>query len=210
LENSDGRASIDLDPAGSPDDDSEDFLEDIAEGITVTIEGAAQGTPASSPPEMALGKPTDWRSDVFSTGVLLYLLLTGEYPFYAPTKAGVREKVVNEEPVPVSVARRSGGPVPLRLIAIVIKALRKKPEERFQTISDMHDALLSVLHEIEGGPEAKPAAGVEESVNTGPKSYAAHRARKFPPKATRALSIIAGVMLVIYLVWYVFTGTASP
>lgn len=149
LENPDG--SFD-DPDSFVEDDNrlgKGFFSDIAEDLYVTVEGTSQGTPASSAPEMALGKPTDHRADVFSTGVLLYLLLSGEYPFFAATKTEVRNKVISEDPVPVSVDRRAGSPVPLSLIAIVQKALRKKAEERFQTMEEMRDRLIAVLKEIE-------------------------------------------------------------
>lgn len=137
------------------------FNEDIAESLFNTIDGVPYGSPTSSPPEMALGKQTDVRGDVYSVGVLLYLLLTGTYPFLADTIGEVRRKVINEEPVPVSVARKAEGVIPLELIAIVRQALRKDPAERQQTMAEMRDRLIAALREIE--TDANPVQALPET-----------------------------------------------
>lgn len=87
LENTDGHFN---DETGSNENLSEFFYEGIAEDLFLTVDGLPFGTPASSPPEMALGNQTDERSDVYSIGVILYLLLTGTYPFLAKTIKEVR------------------------------------------------------------------------------------------------------------------------
>lgn len=145
LENPDGSFIFDAVEIAPANDSDKGFVEDIAESLFITREGEPYGSPASSPPEMAIGKPTDHRGDIFSTGVLFYLLLTGTYPFLAKTKTEVRDKVINEEPVPISVARKSGGLIPLELSAIVRRAMRKNPDERFQKMAEMRDALREVL-----------------------------------------------------------------
>lgn len=122
--------------------------EDIAESLFKTVDGQPYGSPTSSPPEMAQGKTTDVRGDVYSVGVLLYLLLTGTYPFLGKTIKEVREKVINDEPLPVSVARRARGVISLELNAIVQRALRKDPAERFQTMAEVRERLLAALQDI--------------------------------------------------------------
>lgn len=122
-----------------------DFFADIEDDIFLTQEGVALGTPASSPPEMALGLPSDHRGDIFSLGVILYLLLTGEYPFVARTKDEVRRKIINDDPIPVSKARNVGEPAPVTLIAVIERALQKDPDERFQSVDDMRDELQRIL-----------------------------------------------------------------
>lgn len=122
-----------------------DFFTDIDEEPFVTQEGVAVGTPASSPPEMALGLASDQRSDIFSFGVLLYLLLTGEYPFVARTKDEVRNKIINDDPVPISLARNSVENAPAELIAIVDRSLQKDPDNRFRSISEMLEGLKKTL-----------------------------------------------------------------
>ena len=122
-----------------------DFFADIEDDIFLTQEGVAVGTPASSPPEMALGQPSDHRGDIYSLGVILYLLLTGEYPFSARTKDEVRQKIINDDPVPVSLARKTHEAAPHELIAIVERALRKDPEDRYQSVTEMRDELSMIL-----------------------------------------------------------------
>lgn len=117
--------------------------------IHLTTQGEPYGTPASSAPEMALGAPSDRRADVFSIGVLLYFLLTGKFPFLAGTVADVRDKIVNEAPVPVAEARGASQPIPPGLANIVNRALEKNPEKRFQTAAELRDQLTAILRETE-------------------------------------------------------------
>ncbi|MEO8649687.1 MAG: serine/threonine-protein kinase [Acidobacteriota bacterium] len=177
-------------------------FQDIAEDLYLTVEGMAHGTPASSPPEMALGLPADHRADVFSTGVLLYLLLSGEYPFCGATKHEVREKVINEDPAPVSVARRSEGPIPLSLIAIVRKALRKDPGERFQSMSDMRGALIAVEKEIVGAADADRPERVPVFGNAREIFYAAPVQMRAFSKRWLILAVFAAVTATIGFLAY--------
>ncbi len=192
LENEDGNFVID-----ETDEIHPSFSEDIAESLFKTVDGMPYGSPTSSPPEMALGKPTDARGDVYSVGVLLYLLLTGTYPFLGKTIKEVREKVINEEPVPVSVARTVKGVITLELIAIVRRALRKDPAERFQTMTEMRDRLLVALNENDEGSNRLSAFP-----NTSEPQFAAPRPKKLFKKPLFILSIIAGLTLTVVFVGY--------
>lgn len=175
--------------------------DDITESLFKTIDGTPYGSPTSSPPEMARGEPTDTRGDVYSVGVLLYLLLTGTYPFLATTIKAVRHKVINEEPVPVSVARKAEGVIPLELIAIVRRALRKDPAERFQTIEEMRERLLIAFGEIdksENPVSALPATSELRFAAPLPKSLLLQRQPLF------ILSILASLTLTAVLLWCIF------
>jgi len=192
LENEDGSFVID-----ETDEIHPPFNEDIAESLFKTSDGKPYGSPTSSPPEMALGKPTDARGDVYSVGVLLYLLLTGTYPFLGKTIGEVRDKVINEEPVPVSVARTVKGVITLELIAIVRRALRKDPAERFQTMTEMRDRLLVALSEID-----EDSNQISTFPNTSEPQFAAPRPKKLFKKPLFILSIIAGLTLTVVFVGY--------
>ena len=192
LENEDGNFVID-----ETDEIHPPFNEDIAESLFKTSDGKPYGSPTSSPPEMALGKPTDARGDVYSVGVLLYLLLTGTYPFLGKTIKEVREKVINEEPVPVSVARTVKGVITLEQIAIVRRALRKNPAERFQTMTEMRDRLLVALSEID-----EDSNQISTFPNTSEPQFAAPRAKKLFKKPLFILSVIAGLTLTVVFVGY--------
>lgn len=138
----------------------------------LTTLGEPYGTPASSAPEMALGEATDFRSDIFSIGVLLYLLLTGKFPFTARKIDEVRDKIVNQEHVPIANARNADEELSPRLENAVDRALEKDPEDRFQTAAEMRDELLGVLREVEKGKDEQLTAELSTFLPTSPPTYA--------------------------------------
>ncbi|MCB8945124.1 MAG: protein kinase [Ardenticatenaceae bacterium] len=103
-----------------------------------TATGALIGTPAYMAPEQALGKPGDERADIYSLGVMLFQMVTGKLPFDADTPLAVVMKHVNE-PVPMPVSFNPN--VPFRLQEVILKALEKEPERRFQSANEMVSAL---------------------------------------------------------------------
>ncbi len=177
---------------------SEFFYEDIAEDLFLTVDGLPFGTPASSPPEMALGNPTDERSDVYSIGIILYLLLTGTYPFLAKTIKEVRQKVINDEPVSVASARKAGEPVSSELSAIVHRALQKHPDNRFQTMTEIRDALLSVSEEI-GEDISDGDSRLSEKIVP---IFAESESRIFQKKRVIILSATALFIIIGVAIWY--------
>src|SRR5882672_2427568 len=88
------------------------------------------GTATYAAPEQARGDRVDSRADIFSTGVLLYEMLTGSWPFRGKTSVDVRHAVLHEEPAAISEARPD--PVPPRLQQILNRALQKNPRDRYQ------------------------------------------------------------------------------
>jgi serine/threonine-protein kinase len=120
--------------------------------------GIPYGTATYAAPEQARGDRVDSRADVFSTGVLLYEMLTGTWPFRGRTAIDVRHAVLHDQPVPLNEARQS--PLPGRLQEIVNKALAKNPKDRYQKISQFRDDLHAVLKEISSGG----VAGLETTV----------------------------------------------
>ncbi|MEW8268279.1 MAG: protein kinase [Candidatus Thiodiazotropha sp.] len=108
--------------------------------------GAVLGTPQYMSPEQVEGFPVDGRSDLFSLGVILYQLITGEKPFVSETLTSLLMKIVQEDPAPI---KDKKGEIPHSLIKIVEKLLNKKPEQRFQTGKEVASELRSVVHEID-------------------------------------------------------------
>lgn len=108
--------------------------------------GAVLGTPQYMSPEQVEGFPVDGRSDLFSLGVILYQLITGEKPFASETLTSLLMKIVQEDPAPIE---DKTGEVPQSLKKIIEKLLNKKPEQRFQTGKDLATELRSVVHEID-------------------------------------------------------------
>ena len=115
----------------------------------LTEVGIPYGTATYAAPEQARGERVDERADIFSTGVLLYEMLTGTWPFQGKTSVDVRHAVLHEEPETLSDARP--GETPARLQLIIDKSLAKDPRARYQKASTLRDDLRLALREIETG-----------------------------------------------------------
>src|SRR4051794_7863116 len=110
-------------------------------GNSVTQTAAVIGTAQYLSPEQARGEKVDSRSDVYSLGCVLYELLTGEPPFVGDSPVAVAYQHVREDPVPPS-ARHAG--ITPELDAVVLKALAKNPENRYQSAAEMRTDLIRV------------------------------------------------------------------
>jgi eukaryotic-like serine/threonine-protein kinase len=110
-------------------------------GVSVTQTAAVIGTAQYLSPEQARGDPVDARSDVYSLGCVLYEMLTGEPPFTGDSPVAVAYQHVREDPIPPS--KRYEG-ISADLDAVVLKALAKNPENRYQTAAEMRADLVRV------------------------------------------------------------------
>lgn len=110
-------------------------------GNSVTQTAAVIGTAQYLSPEQARGDAVDARSDVYSLGCVLYEILTGEPPFVGDSPVAVAYQHVREDPIPPS--QRHDGISP-ELDAVVLKALAKNPENRYQTAAEMRADLIRV------------------------------------------------------------------
>src|SRR5215213_139678 len=122
--------------------------------------GVPYGTATYAAPEQARGDRVDKRADIFSTGVLLYEMLTGIWPFQGRTSVDVRHAVIHSQPTPVAQMRRDA--VPPRLQQILDRALQKEPRDRYQKMEEFRDDLKSVLREV--------SAGGDEFVGSSPSA----------------------------------------
>jgi serine/threonine protein kinase len=105
---------------------------------TVNQTAHVMGTPSYMSPEQVKGKLVDGRSDIFSLGVLLYEMVTGEKPFPGQNITTVIYKIVNEEPV---APRQLDPSIHPGLNAVILKALAKEPSERYQQCRDLMEDL---------------------------------------------------------------------
>jgi serine/threonine protein kinase len=103
-----------------------------------TTTGQLLGTPAFMPPEQFTGAPIDSRADLFSLGVILYWLATGEQPFPGETMTTVSYKIVHTEPVPPA---KLNPAIPVAMEAVILKCLAKSPDDRYQTGEEVAVAL---------------------------------------------------------------------
>ncbi|MFF5567601.1 protein kinase [Streptomyces sp. NPDC012623] len=112
-------------------------------GVTsMTQTGMVVGTPQYLSPEQALGRGVDARSDLYSVGIMLFQLLTGRLPFDADSPLAIAYAHVQEEPVAPSSVNRAVTPA---MDALVARALRKNPNERFPSAEAMREECLRVL-----------------------------------------------------------------
>ncbi|MET8293876.1 protein kinase [Streptomyces sp. NPDC005180] len=126
-------------------------------GVTsMTQTGMVVGTPQYLSPEQALGRAVDARSDLYSVGIMLFQLLTGRIPFEADSPLAIAYAHVQEEPVAPSSINRAITPA---MDALVARALKKNPNERFPTAAAMRDEITRVMSAGHtGAPAIVPGA----------------------------------------------------
>lgn len=107
-------------------------------GASATETGQVIGTITYMSPEQARGQGVTPASDVFSFGIVLYELLSGQHPFRAPTNLDTLSAILTREPEPVA-SHRAGIPPPVA--ELVGRALKKEPTERFQNMADLAGSL---------------------------------------------------------------------
>lgn len=112
----------------------------------LTEVGVPYGTATYAAPEQARGDRVDKRADVFSTGVLLYEMLAGTWPFRGKTTIDVRHAVLHDAPRPIAEMRKDV--VPPKVQQILDRAMAKEPADRYQRIEELRDDLRGVLQEI--------------------------------------------------------------
>lgn len=150
----------DLKPANAlVDADGNVFLTDF--GIAKIMAGTAQftktdavmGTPAYISPEQAQGRPVDQRSDIYSLGIMLYEMVTGQVPFMADTPLAIIFKHVSD-PLPLPSSIKPG--VPPAIEQVILKALAKDPQDRFATAAEFAAAWKRALATTETAPAPLP------------------------------------------------------
>jgi eukaryotic-like serine/threonine-protein kinase len=193
--NEDGRAKVtDFGIARSVDVD----------GVTQT--GAVLGTSDYIAPEQAQGLPVDAQTDVYSLGVVLYELLTGELPFRGEGFVAVAMQHVNEPP-PNVLERR--GDVPPRLALAIERAMAKSPEDRQQSMDELVADLEAALRDLDGyGDESERTLVVPAAVRRGRRTRRSRRPPLF--LMLLALGVLAGAAAVFLFVDGVQNRDSSP
>ncbi|RMH01942.1 MAG: hypothetical protein D6706_01005 [Chloroflexi bacterium] len=178
-----------------------------AQSVAYTATGALIGTPAYMSPEQALGQPGDERVDIYSLGVLLFQMVTGKLPYAADTPLAVVMKHVNE-PTPLPVSFNPN--VPYALQEIILKAMAKNPEDRYQTAREMAEALrkLDLKAEMSKTAVSPPPPPPPEIIDTSKTTQedtepsaktATAEAVVTQPAKTRSFTRLAGIAAVILL-----------
>jgi eukaryotic-like serine/threonine-protein kinase len=164
----------------------------------LTEMGVPYGTSTYAAPEQAQGLKADHRADIFSTGVLLYEMLAGTWPFRGKTALDVRYAVVYHKPKPIVEARGEDSAPLRRIQEILDKALAKAPQDRYQKIEDMRGDLQEVLREIEVDASVGRTLTDTPATTTVPRLIAAKTFWTTPRKITvAALALLVVVALAL-------------
>jgi serine/threonine protein kinase/tetratricopeptide (TPR) repeat protein len=123
-------------------------LDATTEPLTGSSE--ALGTLPYMSPEQIRGKPVDHRSDIFSLGVVLYLMATGEYPFRRSSKADLASSILRDTPSSVTDIRSD---LPPQLAWTLNLCLQKRPDKRMQSVKDLRNEIEYLEQEISAGSE---------------------------------------------------------
>ena len=118
----------------------------------LTGEGRVVGTVAYMAPEQAEGKPVDGRSDIFSLGVLLYELATGDRPFKGETSLSILTSILRDTPASVTDVNQA---LPKELGRIVRHCIAKDPLRRYQSALDLRNDLEELKQELDSGPQTR-------------------------------------------------------
>jgi eukaryotic-like serine/threonine-protein kinase len=117
-------------------------LAHLAGQTRITKTGTIMGTPAYMSPEQAEGQELDRRSDIWSLGIVLYEMVTGQLPFRGNTDPAVLRAILDDQPEPMTAIRVG---TPPELDRIVAKALEKEPGQRYQGMADLLVDLRSIV-----------------------------------------------------------------
>jgi serine/threonine-protein kinase len=163
----------------------------VAGSTLLTKDGSTMGTVAYMSPEQAQGKEVDHRTDIWSFGVVLYEMLTGELPFKGDQEPSVIYSILKDRPEPITNLKTD---IPVSIEQVVSKALEKDPDKRYQKIDELLDDLKSISAGI-----------VPEEIKTRLRKEKLRKRKKSILYAGASSLIIIAVVLALIL----FTGPAE-
>jgi serine/threonine-protein kinase len=172
---------------------------------TLTQTGSVLGTAHYVSPEQAQGRNLGPQSDLYSLGVVLYELTTGDVPFDAETPVAVALKQVNEEPI---APRNLNGDIPPSLEAVIMRAMAKNPADRYASAEEMRRDLQRVAAgRVVETPVAAAAGGTAVMSAVGDTRVRPVKTRK---KWPWVVAIIAGLVLLGFGAAYAFGLIGGP
>ena len=161
----------------------------MVETVAHTHLGVVMGTIAYMSPEQARGRRVDQTSDVFSLGVVVYEMITGELPFKGGSPVDTMHAIAFEEVQPITVVRKH---LPPDLHRIISRCLRKKPADRYPDARALADDLRRLKQDLDSGVQR--SLPVDEQVRKG-----LDRLRHAIP--TGPTGLVAAIVLLVLVVW---------
>jgi serine/threonine protein kinase len=181
-----------LDPDLTDDDIPAEVSRTMTRQQVHTMAGTIMGTTNYMSPEQARGRPVDSRSDIFSLGVVLYEMVTGELPFNRATALDTMHAIVFEEAKPVTSLRRN---LPPQAHLIISRCLRKRPEDRYPDAGRLADDLKRLEQQIE--------TGTSLSLPTGERIKAwLESVKSSVPLGNKGLIILAAVLVLAFVLLF--------
>ena len=167
----------------------------------LTQEGHILGTVAYMSPEQARGEAVDSRSDIFSFGILLYKMFTGEFPFEGPDKVSTLAKILEAKHTP---PRQKNESLPSELDRIIDKCLQKDPNDRYQDTRDLVVDLRSLRRQFE--------SGLSDTASIITDSYKQAKAAKGSKKrlVNIGLSVVGVVLVALVLSQILSSSDTQP
>jgi len=160
----------------------------------LTEDGALLGTIPYMSPEQVVGGEVDHRSDLFSLGIILYEMLTGERPFQARSASGIISAILREPITPVSRRRRD---IPRQIELAIASCLEKDPAKRLQSALSLHEHLRSLRREHSSGVISSDGRHQEgTAVPSGPRRRPVSRLRQLLTDNSLPLTLLAAVFVV--------------
>jgi len=147
-----------------------------SEEESLTLDGLIPGTTSYMSPEQVRGEEIDARSDLFSLGVVLYEMATGQKPFVGKNRVLLLNAILNAPPTPASKVNSS---LPPALETVIARALEKKREKRFQHAADICSDLKRLKGEMQKAPTAIAVAPVSQNSRPAGHVFTRYLAREF-------------------------------
>ncbi|MBI2428502.1 MAG: serine/threonine-protein kinase [Ignavibacteriales bacterium] len=180
----------------------------------LTREGNTVGTMGYMSPEQVQGFNVDHRTDIFSFGVLLYELLSGQSPFKGMHETAIIYEIVNVDPEPISIVKPD---LPPDLDAILLECLAKEPDERYQSAKEIVKDLRKLKRESSRQTASRILAVRKSQIASG--SRMAPQTTEYetiPQKKSLAFDTwkigagLSTLLLIVSVVWYFLYGTTEP
>ena len=169
-------------------DSEETDTEAVTRALVQTDAGVVLGTSQYMSPEQARGKPVDARTDIWSLGVVLYEMASGRAPFTGETKTDVIVAIAKTDPAPLA---RFAPNAPAEFEWIVMKALRKDVDERYQTVKELESDLKKLKQRLEFHTELERSIGPDRASALS-MSGLAYTDTEIPGSPTHAHTTVPG------------------
>ena len=176
------------------------FFSNMSTSLTQT--GKVMGSAHYFSPEQASGGKVTYASDLYSVGVLLFYLLTGRFPFDAENSLTIALKHLQE---PVPNPRKFNPNIPVSLSRIILKAMKKKPEERFQTADEMKQALLKVQDQLKDDSLTAHSDSMQDQPLPSRHEKHTRKVARGKKWIYKSMAVLLGLIVLVIPIWFLFT-----